>query len=373
MKLKFKILAALVVAGSSVSSAIDTKWHTYSLYRFPKGKLSCAETAQDIGGKFEKATGQAIFRASCEKDSSLGYDLQVSYGSLTPVPLISTANEQGGIGYLGLYRSIGECQAAIPKEEKSFSENTGLAPFVSYCYKESDLSKTPYTIRVDGFGAAKLLPHRFEGTVYVDSIQSAEAVLNGAVTFAKKAGIRVHQAALAHDGSLKLVIRYYLSPADVAFHSHYFRLDQVTRYSSLGTRKPQEVCEVQMKEAQTGFSSSYGTPGIWFCGWDGMLFDAKLYLLRVRPQEGVNTDTLPDRFSTFAECSAERAHAKSWYEKTFGVSPFSVLCSWKSGLGTGKPDAFVIKVLTKIPELEPPGGLDPDLGFGADSIKGEAL
>lgn len=367
--IKLKIISAVILMGNAWALASDTKWHTYSLFRFPKGKLSCAETARDIGSKFEKATGQAIFRASCEKETSLGYDLQVTYGSLTPVPLVTTANEQGGLGYLGLYGTMGECQSAIPREEKSFSDNTGLVPFVSYCYKESDLSKTPFTIRVDGFGAAKLLPHRFEGTVYVDSIQNTEAVLNGALAFAKNAGIKVHQAVLAHDGSLKVVIRYYLSPADVAFHSHYFRLDQVTRYSSLGTRKPLEVCEAQMKEANSGFSSNYTTPGIWFCGWDGMLFDAKLYLLRVRPQEGVKTDTIPDRFASFAECDAERAHAKSWYEKAFGISPFAILCSWNSGLGTGKPDAFVIKVFTKLPELEPPGGLDPDLGFGARADK----
>lgn len=348
--------------------AVDGRWQQYSLNRYPISNVSCVQTAKDIGSKFEKATGQAVFRATCEKETKEGYDILLTYAAVAPVALVSTQNEAGGYGYLGVYSSLQDCQAGLTKEVGTFTKNTALTPFVSYCYKESGLSGTPYFARIDAFGDSLLHPYRFEDNVFASSIADREKVLQSVLAAAKSANIQVHQATLANDGLTKLVIRYYFSPKEIAFHTNLFRLDSPARYSAAGTRDPLAVCASQLKDGEEGFSKVFGTAGIWFCTWDNTLFQARLYLLRVQPQEGATTDTLPDRFANFAECDAERAHAKAWYEKSFGIIPFAVLCSWKSGFGTGKSDAFVLKVLTKLPELEPPGGLDPDLGSFKEKI-----
>lgn len=368
MSLRIKMWGIFFLFAGPMAFSGDSKWNTYNLLKLPKGKLSCSATAREIGDKFEKATGQTIFRASCERESSLDYDIQISYSAAAQVPLVSTTNEQGGMGDLGVYRTMTECETALPAEAATFTRFTGLLPFLSYCYKDSALSKAPYAARIDSFGSAKLFPYRFEDTVYADSIQNAQGVLTALLKATETAGIRVHQVALVPDGGLKIVVRYYNAPGEIGFVSNYLRMDQAARYSSAGTRKPLEACNAQLKDLEQGFSQSYSTQGIWFCGWDKILFEAKLYVVRIRPQEGVRAETLPDRFLTFQECDSERAHAKSWYEKMFGITPFGVLCSWKTELGTGKPDAFVIKVLIKTPELEPHGGFDPDLGFLASNL-----
>lgn len=356
------IFAALLFYWGTSASANNPTWQSYTLSRYPISVEGCKKTARVLGEQFTKVTGQEVYRASCENESKEGYEILLTYVATAPIQMVSTIQESGGLGYNGIYRTLSDCQSSLPNESKTFMESTGLTPFVSYCFKESAISLTPYLARIDALGEAKLYPFRFEGTIFAGQIDKSQEVLDAVLKATKDSGIGVHQVTFAHDGSLKLVVRFYGSAKETVFHSQYFKMDEVARYSSLGTRNPMGACRQQLSESEKGFSSSFTQPGIWFCAWDGMLFESKLYLLRIRRQEGINAETLPDHYSTFEACDRERPSLLAWYEKAFKITPFAVVCTWKNGLATGKSNSFVMRVLTKTSiEQESPSWGDIDL------------
>lgn len=350
--------------------AEDSGWHTYSLTGYPKSELGCAETARSLGEKFTKVTGQTVFRARCEKELKESYDIVIIYVTPQPVRFVSTRNELAGP-----FRTMPDCLAALPNEVQLFSSATGLTPFVSYCFKELELGLKPYVARIDGWGDAKLLPLRFEQTVYAAGVDGAPEVLDAVLKAAKASGIPVHRATFDQDGSqTKLVIRFYGSGMDQIYHSQYFKMNEVAQYYPLETGSPLGACRSQLDESAKEFSSTFATPGIWFCASDTLMFGAKLYLIRIRRQEGIRSDMIPDRYLTFDECNREKPSVRDWYEKTLGIVPFSIVCSWKSGFGTGKPDAFVMRILTKTSlEEELPSWPDPILGLAIGVSRNEEL
>ncbi len=360
-KLIFSLIL-LFLSRSTISRAEDTSWRTYSLKRLPVSEKSCTETALELGEKFEKTVHPSVYRAICERADVEGYDVLISY-SQTSVRFVSTIEESDQFGAKGIYSTLSQCQQALPSEVKTFTEATGLVPFISYCFKESSLNRTPFAARIDAWGDAKMYPYRFEKLIFADTIERRQEVLSSILSAAKSGGIQAHQAAFANDGSSKLVVRFYGIPTETAHHFNYFLANEVARYPSWpSSGTPLEICRSQMKEAAEGFSSTYSTPGIWFCAWDSLLFNAKLYLVRIRPEEWIKTDTLPDRYSTFNECQKQIPGIRTWYEKKLAITPFAILCSWKSGLGFGKPEGFAMKVLSKTSEMELPFGPDPDWG-----------
>lgn len=362
MKEAFILLVAVFFSSGFFTYGADTNWHTYSLKQFPKLLKSCNEAAKDLGEKFTKATGQVVFNAICEKESKDGYDIVITYVSASPLPLVSTVDEPGGLGAHGLFSNLDTCLKDLPREVDAFTKATGLVPFVSYCLKESSLNLTPYVARVDGWGDAELYPNRFEATIFANQIDKAKEVLTKIQESAKTSGVPVHQATFAQDGNLKLVVRYYASPKDKAIYSTYFKINEVSRYSSLGATSPMEVCRRELGELSKGFSSSFSSKGVFFCAWDKLLFEARLYIVRIRRTEGIKSEITPLRYANYDECEREKSSVQSFYEKKLGITPFFIACTWKSGLGTGKPDAFAMRVLTKTTfEEEFPSW--PDLGI----------
>ena len=348
------LLVTATLSWTTLTIGSDTIWRTYSLKGYPKTSQECAKTALEIGAKFTEVTGKPIYSAVSEKETKETCDILITYATPTPLPYVSTLNESGGLGYLGVYRTLKECENALPRETSTFSNATKLRLLISYCFKETDITLTPYVARIDAFGEAKLYPYRFEQSVFATSIEKTKEVLEALIESSKAAGLSVHHATFAHDGSLKLVIRFYGSPLEQGFHSEYFKLNEVATFTSLGTVNPLGTCHSELETLSKSFAESFTTPGVLFCSWDGLLFDSQLYLVRIRRNAGIQRDSMPPRYATFDACDHERPGVEAWYEKNLGVKPFSVLCTWSLGIATGKPDAYVIKVFTKVGINEEP-------------------
>lgn len=339
----------------------ESQWQSYSILKYPKNAKSCQETAENLGATFSAVSGQANYRAICQKEAKDSYDILISYVAQAPVSLVSTIFESGGTGSLGVYFSVKECQSALFGEVDTFVKSTGLSPLLSYCYKESSLGTTPYFARIDAIGIAKLYPYRFEWNVFADSIGNQKSVLEEMKASAKSMGIPIHHSVFSNDALTRLVLRYYMDPKQALLSSNLFRLNDLARYSSLGAKSPMQTCQSQLLEAQNGFRSEFKRPGIWFCGWDKTLFQSRLYVLRIRPEEWIRSDSFPERFQTYEACDSERTGAAEWFKKAFGISPFVILCNWRSELGTGSPGGFALRLLSKTSEPEVPSGPDADL------------
>lgn len=322
----------------------------YGIESHPKSDAGCARTAQDLGERFTVATGKKIFRASCDKETSDGYQISLTYPSSEEVASMSTDKEYGGLGYRGIYVSREECEKNLRQEIEWFEKGTGLITFVAYCYRDSiTFSKTPFAAYVDGFGVAKLRPYRFETLLLGDIFAPASDVTKRITELAKGAGIRVKMVAIADDGSPKLVIRYDDDPDTLIFHSGYFEVLETAKFRSGQSKETQQECRLSRDEAVQAFAPEYNERATWFCTWDRQLFEARLYLARVKPKALARIEIPPLRYESFQKCEAERKEIEAYYKTELKRDVFGSLCGWESGFGTGLSDHYRVRLFIRSP------------------------
>jgi len=359
--MKVKIL--LIIFCSLLSPAFGDELFQYSIGSYPKNPaLGCALTAQDIGKQFSAVTGKKVFRATCDAENRFGYDMTITYVAQASEPQMSTRQEAGGFGgRLGVYRSREECESNLSQEIRWFEESTGLTRFLAYCYLESDLNLTPYAAYVTGFGVAKLHPYRFEATVYGNVFSSPDWARELS-EIALRAGIQVKQVTIAHDGSNKLVVRYYDSPENILFHSGYFVLppsgpfphmktgNEVAQFYSYQPKETQEACLFSGEKILKTFAPEFTDKSIWFCVWDPMLFKAALYVVRVKPTISTEGENAPLYYGSFGKCEAERKDVLELYKSELKKDVLGGVCTWQSQFGTGKPDGYFARIFTRTKE-----------------------
>lgn len=345
MNLYRMALITSVLAFSATARADNL--YRYELTSYPANSTGCAATAASLGQRFSATTGKSVYQAACVQQTRLGYDISLTYRSLDELPLVSTSKEDGGFGYLGIYRSMEDCARNLSQEVTWFRDATGLEPFLSYCFKESDINETPYAARIDAFGSASLHPYRFDALVFGALLDGTD-VLDEILSAARSEGINATMTTVAHDGSENLVVRYFDPPENSLARLYYFSAKEFGKFYSYDTVATKNACRAELEDAKAGFATEFTTPSVWFCVWDQMLFTARLYAVRVKPErDRLFFELAPNRYETYADCHSDRDRVLEYYRRDLGKDAYAGVCSWDSTLGDGLPDAYQLQIYVR--------------------------
>ncbi len=344
--MKFIILICTAAVFSVKASAQD--FQKYQLISFPKNSGGCQNTADDLASRFSDVTKIAVFSKKCDRETRNGYDISIWFAPTSTIRIVSTGFESGGLGYLGVYGSAEDCKANLARQIATFEEHTKLKPFVSYCYRETDINKTPYVARVDGLGIAAKHPYRFEATTFSPPLenirgQTASAILKAALS----SKITATDVIFADDGAEKLVIRYYDKPENAVHRSYYFSNDEVATFDWQTTADPKTTCFSELAYAQKAFSLDSEILPVSYCTYDPMLFQSRLYVFRSRPKQRTFPETPSIRFQSYAECSANREKILDYYRNQLGKNPYAAVCSWDDGFLGGTRHSYLVNVYLK--------------------------
>lgn len=156
--LSFMCLIIGLLLGEHCYAQQTNKFFNYKLKGYPKD-MPCYLIAKDLQQKFYEETKIQHVRADCIAEDINGFDIIIKYEADEPVKIVST--EEGSFVWpAGAYTTKEECIAKSNIEKQVFKDETGLNPFVAYCYKNNYVSQFPWELRIDAFGTSNVKSFR---------------------------------------------------------------------------------------------------------------------------------------------------------------------------------------------------------------------
>lgn len=342
-----KYVVALFVAtltSSYGNSSFAQPFHTYEIKLFPKSQAgSCHSAAAFLAEQFAAESGRTVFRSECIRDTRDGYDINITYTGDDQAPIVSTFKESGGLGSDGIYISKERCEAGLAEEKQRFQRATNLTAFLSYCYRASQIAKTPWAIRLDAVGLPTLRPYRYERAIFGHILQGESGILAEMRLAAENAGISEVMSTVAHDASETLVLRFFDAPENSQHRLRYFKLEELAKFHTSNSQSTQAECLNQLASVQSELA--FTSPVTWFCTFENITWISRLYILQFKPQEKLATEDAPFTYESLNACAADIDAVVAAYRNQ-GQDVSSAVCRWDDGFWGGQRDTYKMRLIT---------------------------
>lgn len=308
-----------IAAFFSISQAYGSeKTFEYRASRYPVHSEDCMAASAALGTRFEQITGRRVLKTSCEVQGLGAIDLVVTYGGETPLNLVSTFDEYAT--NQGFFSTLETCKANIPLEVTKFEEYSGLNSVVAYCYHFTNSggnSPDPYTLRIDGFGTAKLRPVLVSQPIYATPVENIQVLADKIKRAAEMEGFVWPRVAVNYsEAQHELILKYY------APNTQPIRLVQYTSYPT-----PIE-CARRLSEVEAIFRTVESVPMTTFCARKHFSEVTDLYAL-LHVKGSFQKTILQSRYSTMDECDADKKRISDWLKNSQGLNVVGTLCSYQ--------------------------------------------
>lgn len=345
---KFLGLIFLALAMARASHAENL--YRYQITSYPKSLIGCLETSQAIAQSFFEYTGKTVYRVHCDQEDSVTYGISIDYLSEVPLDLVSTTNERtGGLGDLGIYRTLDECNQNLPQEIDWFERNTELPHLIAYCSREFGTGQSSYFPRIDSFGTAKRYPARYEGFVSGPVLDHAGFITQELFEKTELAGIAATTVHFQKNGNNQVVIRYYDLPENALHQLYYFSTDEVARFFSYSKNGAFENCHAEMVQAKKAYGDPFNEHAVWFCTGSPSEFRSNLHVFRITPftRFAPTSELAPDQYKDFSECTTNKAKVVSFYETQLKKNVLGAICTFEDSIL--EKDHYKLRLFIKRP------------------------
>lgn len=321
MRLLF-FLGTLLLSGFAWGSDI----YHHELREYPRGQ-SCEATAVDVARQFSTASGVEIYWAGAIKESATTCDLKISYLGDERIEIASSVDRSPHGTYRnGTTRTLDDCMADLPREMTVFKTNTGLEPWISYCYQESKfLNDFPFFPVIEGIGNGANTLFASDDIVDLPPNEGWPETLSGIWKASADQGIAMASIALRpYIGApnKEIIIRFY------AKERLYLRSEGIAEH------KEPEICEQQINEIRLGLAKAEHPPVAVYCGQ----YANKRYRLGIITLSesiiGIGNLELiedPKQFTTLDACRADLSGTLDFYQKKLGKNALAGMCADSSG------------------------------------------
>ncbi|MCB0362158.1 MAG: hypothetical protein KDD35_05535 [Bdellovibrionales bacterium] len=123
---------------------------------------SCEDTARQASNSL-RALNASVLNTQCAEVRH-GYTLKIIYSSSSTIPIQKTYDPlRVSLLSQGIYDSKEDCLGDLDNRVEMFSEQTGIAPHLTDCFKTLNGGNLPYAARIEGFGFSET-SHFLTGT-----------------------------------------------------------------------------------------------------------------------------------------------------------------------------------------------------------------
>jgi len=251
----FRSLALAVFICSLASGA---ELYHHELNQYPRSG-TCELTAADLAKQFSDASGAEIYWAGSTKESATTCDIKISYIADQEVEHLNTVDRSGmGAPRKGTKRTLAECTADLQREKSLFQKVTGLAPWLAYCYPESNfLNDLPFVPVVEGMGKPALNFYSSDSIFGVTPNAGWTSMLTSAWKTAAEQGLPV----------ASVTMRPYISASDKEVTLRYYAKERLyLRGDGIAEHKNPDTCEEQVEEVRAGLAKAERPPLAVYCG-----------------------------------------------------------------------------------------------------------
>lgn len=294
---------ALAALGILWSVSAHAGNQTYTIHSYPSASPECHTLARDLGQRFAALYGVDVTRATCNPPSEAsGVNLQIEYTADEALPFVSTRPTVSGTAEAGWFVTQADCQNALAVEIAHYTDVTGLAPFVSYCYERRFERDYSWVLRLDGFGVSPVQPG-YAGTLvfgspYDHTRSSFESTILDALI---ASNVDARRVTVTNVSGYATVTAIYYAPERLRLETGEFG-----RYDN------RAQCEDQRVWLSSVYSSLEATPSLSiFCvaGFGGGSELQGIFLNDI----GFDISVSVEMFPTFAACSADRTRLIEMY------------------------------------------------------------
>lgn len=309
---------AILFLGASGVAHSATFTHTLRSFGFGRTTEQCNLDVQAIAQRFGADAGVEVLGAGCARNDVL----QIIDGTITYVAVeraaVTTSDIHNFLAHNGHYRSVDDCQAALTRELPVFGQETGLTPFVSYCYKANNAGLPRYRVRIDAIGTSTVKKWSSYDSFY-NQLASPEQALSDLSRLASTLGLHVFESSIDRDfSSWHLTVDYY------GESEFYLKAKAALRWTTLA--------ECTTKTAAFLARWSADAPEIVAaCDKAGQGNTSTFGLIFFRFSKSITDDVdlksemLPQTYATVAACEGDRARVEGAMTRA-GTVVFGTLC-----------------------------------------------
>jgi hypothetical protein len=290
---------SLVAFAALMASAARAEVHSYTLPRIAATAEQCQQVEGWVVERFARLAEAKVLNHGCERNPSRTFDLVIEYAKPVQAKLVSTFDEHAYVN--ALYEKADDCVADRDAAAATFQAATGIEPLIAYCIQERRDPEVDngWTMRVDGFGAAKLSPQHLARDFY-NGINGDVSALEATLKSTLEAYGASHVKTRIRAGANRAIVHgmYYASK----------RLP-IMQYSE-AQFKNMETCQKNRQEMLDVFTAAGGQSLIFFCGGSSYMSKVFMYTAGVVMQP-LATEVTSVKYDTMEACEAKRADTET--------------------------------------------------------------
>jgi hypothetical protein len=290
---------SLVAFAALMASAARAEVHSYTLPRIAATTEQCQQVEGWVVERFARLAEAKVINHGCERNSHRTFDLVIEYAKPVQAKLVSTYDDHAYVN--ALYEKADDCVADRDTAAATFQAATGIEPLVAYCLQDRRDPEVDngWTMRIDGFGVAKLSPQHLSRDFYNG--------INGDVS-ALEATLK---STLEGYGASHVKTRIRAGANRAIVHGMYYAAKRlpILQYSE-AQFKNMESCQKNRQEMLDVFTAAGGQSLIFFCG--GSSYTSKVYMYTAGVvMQPLATDVTSVKYDTMEACEAKRSEAEA--------------------------------------------------------------
>lgn len=297
---------ALLVAATIFSGTTFAGIHNYRIEQVSPTYEGCRAAENAVVVNFTQVTSASVLSHGCEQNPGRTFDLDIEYSHPSGLNLVTTYNEFGVVH--GLYNSEQDCASQRNAKIAEFRSFTGLDPVVAYCYFDyhQEDSDSSWTLRIESFGNAKLIPHNFGRYLYDGGDLATQSISANIIQVLNRHGaVGASAKVSAYKNTTTLMISYY-APKELSLVEYY-----------QGYFENPESCESYRGDVNQIFTRAGGNTATFFCVSNQYSFRTRIYTLGIVTQPLAN-ELSSVKYPSYQACEAKRGEVEA---------------AWRSGLG----------------------------------------
>lgn len=307
----------LIFATALLSTLTFAKTFTYRLSHVPYQEIeSCMSQAKLLAAKMESQAAVTISNVQCEAaEYTQTISILIDYTADKELSSVSTEPNPFKTTYHGIYKTLAECQEALPSEESLFQKETGLPIFTSYCFSETQSNAGPYGFRIDALGDAKRKPQ------YMSLYSDSKAITPTAQTIANtaKAYFAERNANLVHVNFRTAM------PENTITLFYYADTELVFSHETLYSQPNTEICSQELNLLLEKLSREGITMPIAYCGSPFTTNYTTDIMLFPEPGKFYTKKSL-EKFKDYKTCFENRNVLLEKYQTAIGPKVITGVC-----------------------------------------------
>lgn len=155
------LIAFFILFNFAPLNAAVIKHHQIFDLRGALGDTKCELWAEELGREFASRAGVVVRGTLCEEGPvTKSIDIIISYESDHYIPVSSTYTMANNYAKKGIYKSKEECLANLEEDKNFFIQQTGLAPYATFCSSQDQNAESTWFAHIEAIGTSDIVPMR---------------------------------------------------------------------------------------------------------------------------------------------------------------------------------------------------------------------